>query len=378
LKSTTFPVRVGLLGLGVLSQRSLLKHLSLPDAKDKIQLVAVCDIDRERARLTAEKYSVPEHYASLESMLSCSSIDAVLVCTPIPLHHENALMALQANKHVYIQKTVATSLESAKEIFLEAEHRGIIVVASPLQMLNPARQLAKKILSENTIGPIYWSICTTNGGHDTENERLGNESLSEIDPSWYYKSGGGPLYDMTVYAIDALVGLFGPVRHVSALSGKRVPIRYWKGKEINVEIDDNTLLLLDFGESQFALVNGSNAHQSKRVGWGELSVFGALGALEIYSENPAEPNLASVVEVVGDKTHYIRDFGPYLPESHLNICDPHTFADIMYFADCVAATTRPISNASQTCHVVEIIEKGILAASTGQIQMINTVISETK
>ena len=77
-------------------------------------------------------------------------------------------------------------------------------------------------------------------------ERLGNESLSEIDPSWYYKSGGGPLYDMTVYAIDSLVGIFGPVRRVSALSGKRVPVRYWKGKEINVEIDDNTLLLLDF------------------------------------------------------------------------------------------------------------------------------------
>ena len=362
----------------MLSQRSLLKHLSLPDAKDKIHLVAVCDIDEERARLTAEKYSVPEHYASLESMLRFSSIDAVLVCTPIPLHYENALMALHANKHVYIQKTLATSFESAKEIFLEAEHRGLIVVASPLQMLNPARQLAKKILSENTIGPVYWSICTTNGGHDTENERLGNESLSEIDPSWYYKLGGGPLYDMTVYAIDALVGLFGPVRQVSALSGKRVPIRHWKGKKINVEIDDNTLLLLDFGESQFALVNGSNAHQSNRVGWGELSVFGALGALEIYSENPAEPNLASVVEVVGEKTHYIRDFGPYLPESHLNIGDPHTFADIMYFSDCVADATRQISNASQTCHVVEIIEKGILAASTGQIQMINTVISETK
>jgi len=321
---------------------------------------------------------VPEHYARLETMLSCSSIDAVLVCTPILHHHENALMVLKANKHLYIQKTVATSLELAQEIFMEAERRGLIVVASPLQMLNRARQLARKILSENTIGPVYWSICTTNGGHDTEKERLGNDSLSEIDPSWYYKSGGGPLYDMTVYAIDALVGLFGSVQRVSALSGKRVPIRHWKGKEINVEIDDNTLLLLDFGESQFALVNGSNAYQSKRVGWGELSVFGAEGALEIYSENSREPNLASVVEVVGQKTHYIRDHGPYLSESHLNISDPHTFADIMHFVDCVATGTRPIYNASRTCHVVEIIEKGFLAASTGQIQMINTVISETK
>ena len=56
MKSTTSPVRVGLLGLGVLSQRSLLKHLSLIDVKEKIELVAVCDIDEDRASLTAEKY----------------------------------------------------------------------------------------------------------------------------------------------------------------------------------------------------------------------------------------------------------------------------------------------------------------------------------
>ena len=375
MKSTTSPVRVGLLGLGVLRQRSLLKHLSLPDVKEKMELVAVCDIDEDRASQTAEKYSVPEHYSRLENMLSRSSIDAVLVCTPIPKHYENALMSLQADKHVYIQKTLATSLESAQEIFLEAERRGLIVVASPLQMLNPARQLAKKILSENTIGPVYWSICTTNGGHDTEKERLGNESLSEIDPSWYFKSGGGPLYDMTVYAIDSLVGLFGPVRQVCALSGKRVPVRYWKGKQIKVDIDDNTLLLLDFGDSQYALVNGSNAHQSTRLGWGNISICGALGALEIYSENPSEPNLASVVDVVGEKTHYLRDYGPYLTESHLNIGDPHTFVDIMHFVDCVTSKTIPISDASRTCHIIEIIEKSFMAARTGKIQKIKTLFS---
>ena len=375
MKSTTSPVRVGLLGLGVLSQRSLLKHLSLIDVKEKIELVAVCDIDEDRASLTAEKYSVPEYYSQLENMLCRSSIDAVLVCTPIPKHYENALMSLQADKHVYIQKTLATSLESAQEIFLEAERRGLIVVASPLQMLNPARQLAKKILTENTIGPVYWSICTTNGGHDTEKERLGNESLSEIDPSWYFKSGGGPLYDMTVYAIDSLVGLFGPVRRVCALSGKRVPVRYWKGKQIKVDIDDNTLLLLDFGDSQYALVNGSNAHQSTRLGWGNISICGALGALEIYSENPSEPNLASVVDVVGEKTHYLRDYGPYLTESHLNIGDPHTFVDIMHFVDCVTSKTIPISDASRTCHIIEIIEKSFMAARTGKIQKIKTLFS---
>ena len=375
MKSTTSPVRVGLLGLGVLSQRSLLKHLSLIDVKEKIELVAVCDIDEDRASLTAEKYSVPEYYSQLENMLCRSSIDAVLVCTPIPKHYENALMSLQADKHVYIQKTLATSLESAQEIFLEAERRGLVVVASPLQMLNPARQLAKKILTENTIGPVYWSICTTNGGHDTEKERLGNESLSEIDPSWYFKSGGGPLYDMTVYAIDSLVGLFGPVRRVCALSGKRVPVRYWKGKQIKVDIDDNTLLLLDFGDSQYALVNGSNAHQSTRLGWGNISICGALGALEIYSENPSEPNLASVVDVVGEKTHYLRDYGPYLTESHLNIGDPHTFVDIMHFVDCVTSKTIPISDASRTCHIIEIIEKSFMAARTGKIQKIKTLFS---
>ena len=377
MSPTSFPVRVGLLGLGALSQRSLLPHFAQPDAKERIQLVAVCDVDEERARLTADKNGVPEHYTALEAMLSSASIDVVLVCTPIHLHHAHALAALQADKHVYIQKTVATSLDQAREIFAQAERRERVIVASPLQMLNPARQLAKKMIAEGAIGPIYWAICTTSApGHESEKARLGDEPLSEIDPSWYFKAGGGPVFDMTVYAIDALVGLFGPVRRVTAFSGKRVPMRHWKGKEISVEVDDNTLLLLDFGESQFALVNGSNAYPGRRVGWGELSVFGARGALEVYSENPAEPNLASVVEIVGGETHRIDDHGSYLPRNHSRLGDPHVYADIMHFVNCVATSARPISDAARTCHVIEVIEKGYLAARTGQTQNVTTAFSE--
>ena len=86
-------------------------------------------------------------------------------------HYENALMALHANKHVYIQKTLATSLESAKEIFLEAENRGLIIVASPLQMLNPARQLAKKILSEKKIPEFYPGDVVKVGVRITEGKK---------------------------------------------------------------------------------------------------------------------------------------------------------------------------------------------------------------
>lgn len=372
--TTLFPVKVGLVGLGVLSQRALLPHFALPDAKEKIDLVAVCDVDAERARLTAKTYSVPEYYTSLDDMLRAAPIDGVLICTPIQVHHANAMAALRAGKHVYVQKTVATNLKDAQEIFAEARRHDLVAVASPEQMLNPARQAARQLIAEDAIGQVYWALCATNApGHQIERARLGEGPLNCIDPSWYFKAGAGPVFDMTVYSLHAITGLLGPVRQVTALSGRRVPLRRWKEQEIAVEMDDNTLLLLDLGEGVFAFASGSTAFAGRSVGWGDLSIFGAKGALEIYSENPSEPNLASVVEVVGGETYRFADFGPYLPPEHAQMSDPHVYADIMHFVECVASRTHPHTYAAQACHVVEVIEKGYLAARSGRVQSIETM-----
>src|SRR5688572_22809036 len=98
------PLRAGLIGCGSLSQRGVLPHLSLPDAREKVQLVAVADAVAERAQQTAERFGVPAHFTSVEALLANADVDLVLVITPIPYHFSNAVAAIQSGKHVYVQK----------------------------------------------------------------------------------------------------------------------------------------------------------------------------------------------------------------------------------------------------------------------------------
>src|SRR5262245_27859334 len=109
-------LRAGLVGCGSLAQRGILPHLSLPDAREKIQLTAVVDAVAERAQLTAERFEIPAHYTRIEDMLDADDIDMVLVATPIPYHFQNALAAIRAGKHVYVQKTMTATLDEANEL----------------------------------------------------------------------------------------------------------------------------------------------------------------------------------------------------------------------------------------------------------------------
>lgn len=363
----SYPVKTGLVGLGVLSQRSLLPHFAQPDARRQLDLVAVCDLNADRARQVAAQYEVPFWYTSLETMLQEAPCEALLICTPIRAHHHQALAALQAGQHVYVQKTLAASLADAREVLAAAHTHDRVLFCSPGQMLNPARQAARAMVAEGKIGAIYWALSATcAGGHEQEAHRQGDDPLTRIDPRWYYQRGGGPMFDMAVYALHALTGLLGPVVRLSAMSGLRTPLRSWQGETIPVEVDDNTVLLLEFGQSTFGTVSGSLAASGRSLSWGHVSLFGSEGALEIYGTNSAEPNLANVVEHVGHRTYHFDDFGPYLPRAHAEMSDPHVYADILFFLDCVRNGSRPWQQVEQALHVIEIIERGYLAAERGR------------
>jgi predicted dehydrogenase len=104
------------------------------------------------------------------------------------------------------------------------------------------------------------------------------------DPSWFYQKGSGPLFDVGVYGIHELLGLLGPARRVSAMSGMTEPTRTvrsgpFAGTVIDVTADDNTLILLDFGDSTFAIIDATfnvNAASGPR-----LEVFGREGTLNV-------------------------------------------------------------------------------------------------
>lgn len=368
-------VKVALIGCGSISQRGILPHLALEDARQVIELVAVCDIVEERARETAAQFNVPEWYLSTQEVLANADVDALLIATPIPYHYENAMAAIGADKHVYLQKTIATSVAEAGDLITAAHEGSVKLVVSPGQMLSPGYQQIKKTIDKEGIGQVYWAFASTAAaGHEYEPFRVDDP----VDPTWYYKPGGGPVLDMAAYALHTLTGIFGPVKQVAAMSGIGLPMRQWQGGKIRVEMDDNTLLLLDF-DGRFAFVGGHFCQTGKVVGWGFLGIYGSLGTIEVTGLDggtayPAEIELNGSVTAAGGSLTDRSKLGsvPFLTSAHAALPEAHVWVDIRHLVECILHDQEPVPTGEHARHVLEIIEKGYEAARSGRTLELNT------
>ena len=168
-------------------------------------------------------------------------MDAVTLCTPIRLHYEQGLQAIEAGKHVHFNKTMTTTAAEATDLIERAESAGVKLVASPGEMLRPlnvqsAGSSRAARLGDLGAGDGFGTY------HEEEPVRQGGDAVDAIDPSWYWrKPGGGPLYDMTVYGLHALTGILGPAKRVGDVIG--LEHREFQGVLQECTADDNSLLL---------------------------------------------------------------------------------------------------------------------------------------
>jgi predicted dehydrogenase len=247
-------------------------------------------------------------------------------------------------------------------------------------MLDRTQQKVRDLIRSGALGKVYWAFSSNaGGGHENETFRAGSDASSNVDPTWYYKKGGGPMYDMAVYSLHTLTGVLGPARRVTALSGIGTPVRQWKEKAIQVEMDDNTLMLLDFGDATFAIATGQNCPTSPYFGFGRMAYFGtegaidfgrSIGGLEINAPKQLRGPLgfdATSLKVAAEG----RDL-PYVTPPHRAIQEPHVYADIAHLAECIIEDRDPIPTGEHARHVVEIIEAGYRAAETGRTQELTT------
>ena len=371
------PVRIGVVGVGALALRGILPHLAAEDVQDRVRVHALCDPVAERARAAASQYGIPHAYADLDELLADDAVDAVTVASPIGLHHEHCRRALEAGKHVHVNKTMSTTVAEADELIELARANDRRLVASPGEVLRPQLRRTRELIEEGAIGELAWAIC---GGsfevyHESEPERLDAPGGRPVDPTWYFrKPGGGPMYDITVYALHQLTTVLGPARRVTALSGVRVRERAFLDARIEADADDNTVLLLDFGESRFAVVHGTAAGRvSEQFAAGVY--FGTRGTIDGVLLN-GEPFDFPGRELTGGAP--ITDWDaqmrvlPHVVGPHRGMPESHVFEDIMQLADWVADGTPSRVTAEHARHVIDIIESGYRAAETGATQPLRT------
>ncbi|MFN8486646.1 MAG: Gfo/Idh/MocA family oxidoreductase [Caldilineaceae bacterium] len=368
-------LQAGLVGCGSLAQRGPLPHLSLPDAQEKVRLVAVVDAVAERAQQSAERYHVPAHFTSVEAMLAQVNLDLVIILTPIPFHFENAMAAMAAGKHVYVQKAMTTTLDEANQLLAARDKAGVKLAAAPGFELFPTTGQMRQLIQEGALGRVNIGFTYTWGfGHEFEPIRGGTGALAEINPAWYYRPGAGPLPDVTVYSLQLATSLLGSVRRVTALGNKTSETRLWKGEEMPVQVNDNNLVLMEFASGALVTAIGSNGAGSSRIPWGGLGLYGTGGALEVLDVDGGS-GYPVQFEVRNQETRlYTAKLSdqPYLKDEHLTLEEPHVYCDIMDLVDAVREDRAPRSPGEQARHVVEIIEKARLAMETGQTQTLTS------
>ena len=267
---------------------------------------------------------------------------------------------------MHSNKTFTTSVHEADELIALAGERDLRIVASPGEVLRPHVARTRELLDSGAIGELSWALCGAAFGayHEDEPERRSAPGGAAIDPAWYFRRpGGGPMYDMTVYALHQLTSILGPVEAVVALSGIRVRDREFLGAQIPTEADDNTILLLDFGEGVYAVAYGTAAG-SHTDQFAAGVYFGTRGTIEgvLLNDEPfASPDRDAQVRLL-----------PHVAGPHREMAESHVFEDVMQLVDWVLDGTPTPVTAEHARHVVDIIESGYRAAETGTRQELTT------
>jgi predicted dehydrogenase len=194
-------LRFAIIGCGKIA----LRHAA--EAAKLGQLVAVCDIVKERADVLAKEFSAKAYYGLTELLANEKTIDIIAICTPNGLHAEHSILSLQAGSHVLCEKPLCISTTDAKQMIETAKQaeRKLFVVKST--RYNPALAELKKIIDGEKLGRLY----------SFQLNCFWNRPATYYAGSWKGSAllDGGTLYTQFSHYIDALLWLLGDVKNIS-------------------------------------------------------------------------------------------------------------------------------------------------------------------
>jgi UDP-N-acetyl-2-amino-2-deoxyglucuronate dehydrogenase len=228
------------------------------------KLVAVCDIDIEKARLLANTYNLA-YFDNVETMLiALPEIEIVSICTPNYLHAEHSILALNHGKHVLCEKPLAIHVADAQKMIEVAHFNNKKLFVVKQNRYNPPIVALKSLLNDNKLGKI----------NSFQINCFWNRTVEYYNSSWKGKKelDGGTLFTQFSHFIDLLYWLLGDVKSVKAT------ISNFQHDKINIE--DAGVVLFEMTSGAIGTMN-YNVNAYKKNMEGSITLFGEKGTIKI-------------------------------------------------------------------------------------------------
>jgi predicted dehydrogenase len=285
-------LRVGIIGAGAVAQIAHLPVLK----KMKVDVRALCDNDRPKARALADRYGIKDVFDDIEELLHYGELDAVLICSPTHLHESHILAALAANLHVLCEKPLTVSAASAQRIQRAVEKRDRVVLVGMNHRYRPDVQIVRSFAQSGELGDLE---SARGSWHVFRPQRalLGWRTRRE-------QSGGGAMADLGLSILD--LGLW--------LANNPLPVRVSAsfdrtGKD-RVEPSGSAFVVCEDGFSLFVDVTWHHIGQGERFGVGLRGTKGtaAVNPLKVWKELHGTPTDVAPTSSVSRENPFTASF----------------------------------------------------------------------
>lgn len=269
-------VKIGMVGVGAISG-IYLKNLT--EVFKEIELVAVCDLVKEKAEKAKEEYKIPKIYNTMHELFADDEIDIVLNLTRPYEHFDVTREALKAGKHVYSEKPLAATLEEGEELVRLAESKNLMLGGAPDTFLGAGIQTCRRLIDEGFIGdPVGAAAFMICRGHESWHP----------DPEFYYKHGGGPMMDMGPYYLTTFINLLGGIKSVTGVARttfaqRMITSQPKEGQIVDVDVPTYISGIMEFDSGVIGtLFTTFDVHYN---GQARFEIYGSEGTLLVPDPN---------------------------------------------------------------------------------------------
>jgi UDP-N-acetylglucosamine 3-dehydrogenase len=283
------------------------------------ELIAICDIDPQRAKAVANQFGA-KPYTSAAKMLKNKDIEAVSICTWSTALAKEATKAVEAGRHVLVEKPMAANVKQAENLLNKAEKEGVHLTVGFLMRFIPGLQHIKKAVQDKTIGEL---VCATAKRVSQWPERIGDV---------------GVVKDTAIHDIDVMLHLFNedPIA-VYAKTGTMRHIRF----------EDYAQIMLTFkdGKSAFIESNWLTPYKTR------ILIATGSEAIMTLDYITQEVTVENAKETMKPR---------YTMQEPLKL-------ELQHFANCITKKDKPLITGLDGLKALRIAESALKSSATGRI-----------